>query len=227
MLALSPDGRVGVVETDRLDLLVFEINTLQERFRIPNRSRGPVSSLLFTGNGRHLIVANGDSTVTIHDLFAGAAPLGETTGADADETWAELAGPAATAFHAMQQLAQAPDAAVEGLRSRIRPTRPLPEQVDRFVRELDAPRYQKREIAQGELTRWPTRAARHCSLLVVVNCRRRCVSASRPCSRRHAAPTCRLMAFTSRAVELLERLQTPKAVAPARMVGRPAWRHAR
>ena len=75
VMSLTPDGRLAVVETDRLDLLVYEVTTLQERFRIPNRVRGPASSFLFTRDGRYLILSNGDSTVTIHDLFAGAAPV--------------------------------------------------------------------------------------------------------------------------------------------------------
>ena len=75
LLALSPDGRLAVVGTDRLDLIVFELATLQERYRVSTRHRGPASSVLFARDGRHLIVANGDSTVTIHDLAAGPGPL--------------------------------------------------------------------------------------------------------------------------------------------------------
>ncbi|HEX3151149.1 MAG TPA: WD40 repeat domain-containing protein [Gemmataceae bacterium] len=214
LLTLAPDGRLAVVETDRFDWLVFEVNTLQERFRIPNRHRGPTSSFLFTRDGRYLIASNGDSTVTIHDLFAGAAPKPGVTLAPSDEMWAGLAGTAATAFQSMQQLARHSDVAVEGLRERIRPARPVPEQVDRFVRELDAPRYQKREIAQGELTRL--------------------AHASRPAllaaSRTDMSPEMRQRVDTllkatrgpdlstegiciARAVELLERLQTAKAIA--------------
>ena len=114
----------------------------------------------------------------------------------------------------MQRLAKNADAAVDGLHDRIRPARPLPEKVDRFVRELDAPRYQKRELAQGELTRL--------------------AHASRPAllaaSRTDMSPEMRqrvevLLKATrgpdlsedgiriARAVELLERLQTAKATA--------------
>jgi WD40 repeat protein len=214
LLTLSPDGRLAVVETDRLDLLIYEVATLQERFRIPNRMRGPVSSFLFTRDGRYLIVANGDSTVTLHDLFAGSTAITSSVDMKAEETWANLTGPAVDAFRAMRQLAKDPDAVVAGLRQRIRPARPVPEQVDRFVRELDAPRYQKRELAQGELTRL--------------------AHASRPAllaaSRTELSPEMRqrvdaLLKATrgpdlsaegihvARAVELLERLQTPQALA--------------
>ena len=41
LLTLAPDGRLAVVETDQLDLLVYEVNTLQEHFRIRNRAPWP------------------------------------------------------------------------------------------------------------------------------------------------------------------------------------------
>ena len=153
LLALSPDGRLAVVETDRLELLVYEVTTLQERFRIASRARGPASSMLFARDGRHLIVANGDSTVTIHDLFAGAAPPAAPADMAWEARWSELAGDAGPAFRSMQMLATRPEASVNLLRVKVRPTVAPPERTDPFVAELDAPRYQKREVAQGELTR--------------------------------------------------------------------------
>src|SRR5207248_972347 len=109
LLAVSPDGRLAVVGTDQLDLLVFELATLQERFRISTKSRGPASSLLFTRDGRHLIVANGDSTVTIHDLAAGSGPLPSLADLVSESVWAGLSADAAPAFRAVRLLAANPE----------------------------------------------------------------------------------------------------------------------
>src|SRR5207302_773596 len=101
----------------------------------------------------HLIVANGDSTVTIHDLAAGPGPLPSLSELTSESVWSDLSADAVSAFRAVRLLAANPDAAVNGLRLRVPPPAPPGERINRFVSLLDAPRYQARETAQSELTR--------------------------------------------------------------------------
>jgi WD40 repeat protein len=153
LLAISPDGRLAVVGTDRLDLIVFELATLQERFRLSTRARGPAASVLFARDGRHLIVANGDSTVTLHDLCAGPGPLTGSLDVAPDAAWAGLSGEAGTAFRVMRALISRPAEAIAWLRQRMPPPTEPGDQIARSVARLDAPRYQVREGAQTELAR--------------------------------------------------------------------------
>jgi len=153
LLAISPDGRLAVVGTDQLDLLVFELATLQERYRVSTRPRGPASSVLFARDGRHLIVANGDSTVTIHDLAAGPGPLTVSLDITPEAAWADLTADAATAFRIMRVLIGRANDTVSWLRERMSPPAVPADRIVRSVSQLDAARYQVRETAQGELTK--------------------------------------------------------------------------
>ena len=153
LLAVSPDGRLAVVGTDRLDLIVFELATLQERFRVSLRGHGPASAVLFAPGGRHLIVANGDSTVTIHDLAAGPAPLTATLDIAPEAAWADLGADAGTAFRTMRVLMARGDDTVAWLRQRMPPPAEPAERTVQAVALLDAGRYQVRERAQFELAR--------------------------------------------------------------------------
>jgi WD40 repeat protein len=153
LLALSPDGRLVVVGTDRLDLVVFELSTLQERYRLSTRSRGPASAVLFAPDGRHLIVANGDSTVTIHDLSAGPGPVATSLEPAPETAWADLSADSGTAFRAIRVLAARGDDTVAWLRHRMPPPAEPSDAIVRSVAKLDAARYSVREAAQSELTR--------------------------------------------------------------------------
>jgi hypothetical protein len=151
LLAVSPDGRLAVVGNDRFELLVFELVTLSERFRFSTRQRGPAASVLFAPDGRHLIVANGDATITIHDLALG--PL-EPDGPSPSlaVAWTGLAtDDAVAAFRTMRQVAATADQTAVWLRSQLRPE--TDERIPGWIRELDAPRYLVREAAQRELAR--------------------------------------------------------------------------
>lgn len=153
LLTLSPDGRLAVVGTDRLDLVVFELSTLQERFRLPTTVHGPPSALLFAPDGRHLIVANGDSTVTIHDLATGPAPLTGSEEWTGESGWANLSADAGTAFRTMRLLATRPAETVAWLRDRMPPPTEPDEPLRSAVTRLDADRYPVRETAHRELMR--------------------------------------------------------------------------
>jgi hypothetical protein len=153
LLAISPDGRLAVVGTDRLDLIAFELTTLQERYRISTRPHGPPSSVLFARDGRHLIVANGDSTVTIHDLAAGSGPLTASLDIAPEAAWSDLTADAGTAFRTMRVLVGRGNDTVAWLRGRMPPPCEPGDRIVRSVGQLDAPRYQVRERAQGELTK--------------------------------------------------------------------------
>jgi WD40 repeat protein len=153
MLTISPDGRLALVATDQLEIIVLELATLRERFRFSTKARGPVSSLLFARDGRHLIVANGDSTITVHDLSAGGGPLTASLDVDPEEVWAELAGEAGPAFRTMRGLVAGGDETIAWLRGRMPPPAEPGEQIQKSVAKLDAARYQTREAAQVELAK--------------------------------------------------------------------------
>jgi hypothetical protein len=150
LLRLSPDGRVAVVATGRCELVAFEVATLRERFRISTRRRGPVSSYAFLADCRHLAVANGDGTVTVHDLAVWRHP---EPGEEA-AIWSDLASPdAARADRAMRALAARADHAPTWLREQFRAEVRPDDRAAQLIGQLDAPRYAVRERAQIELSR--------------------------------------------------------------------------
>src|SRR5262249_8950678 len=136
---------------DRFELVVYELATLSERFRLATRQHGPAASLLFAPDGRHLIVANGDCTVTVHDLAVGSADLDGPSPSFA-AAWADLtSSDPAAAFRTMRKLVAAKDQTLFWLRLRMR--HETDERISGWIRQLDAPRYAVRESAQRELAR--------------------------------------------------------------------------
>ena len=212
LLAVSPDGRLALIGNDQFELIVIELTTLSERFRISTRPRGPASSTLFAPDGRRLIVANGDGTVTIHDLARGASPLAESIPGPA-AAWAELASDdAVTAFRGMQHLAATPHLALAFLRHHLVLATP-DEQTSRWIRQLDAPRYSSRELAQRELARLG-HAARAALLAasrteLSAECQRRVETLLEGTRGPDLSPG---GIRTGRAVEVVERLGSPEAV---------------
>jgi WD40 repeat protein len=211
LLTLSPDGRVAVIAPDRCDLIVFEVATLRERFRVSTRHRGPASSYAFTADSRYLAVANGDSTVTIHDLTAWPPP--DSSNAAIVAAWSDLASPdAGRADRAMRTIAARPDLAPQWLRQQFGAVA-RNDDVARLIDQLDARRYAARETAQAELVR-----IGHAARPALVAASRTPASAE---SRQRL--TTLLTGLTGpdvtpdglradRAVELLERIRTPDAL---------------
>ncbi|MBO0697596.1 MAG: WD40 repeat domain-containing protein, partial [Zavarzinella sp.] len=210
LMRLSPDGRVAVVATDRCDLIAFEVSTLRERFRFSTRRRGPVTSYAFLADCRHLAVANGDSTVTVHDLAAWPVP---ETGAEA-AIWSDLASPdAVRADRAMRALAARAEQTPAWLREQFRSDPHAEDRTAQLIDQLDASRYAVRERAQVELVHLGHSA--RAALLAA--------------SRTQVSPESRQRLDTllsgvrgpdltpdglraDRAVEVLERIRTPDAV---------------
>jgi hypothetical protein len=151
LLTVSPDGRLAIVGNDRFELVVYELATLSERFRLSTRQHGPAASLLVTPDGRHLIVANGDCTVTVHELAVGSADRDGPSPSFA-AAWVELASDdAAVAFRTIRQLVASKDQIEIWLRSQMRLETDA--RIASWIRQLDAPRYAVRESAQRELAR--------------------------------------------------------------------------
>jgi hypothetical protein len=218
LLAISPDGRLAVVGTDRLDLVVFELSTLQERYRVSTRTHGPASSVLFAPDGRHLIIANGDSTVMIHDLAAGPGPLAMSSDVNTEAAWADLAADAGTAFRMMRVLVARSDETVAWLRQRMPPPAEPTERIVRSVSLLDAARYQVRETAQSELSRLAHQGRP--ALLAAARTElspemRRRVDTLLQATRGPDRSTDGLR--STRSVEVLERIGTPNALALLRL----------
>jgi WD40 repeat protein len=212
LLAVSPDGRTVVVGNDRFELIVFELATLAERFRLSTRPRGPAATTLFARDGRHLFVANGDATVTIHDLAVGEKEFNYPSPSP-EAVWADLASnDAAAAFRSMRQLAVEPGQTTGWLRFAIRAA-PPDDRIARWIGQLDAPRYPTREAAQRELARLG-HAARSALLAasrteLSAECRRR-VEALLEGTR---GPDLSVDGIRiGRAVEVVERLGTPESV---------------
>ncbi|HKB05093.1 MAG TPA: WD40 repeat domain-containing protein [Gemmataceae bacterium] len=211
LMKLSPDGRLAVVSTDRCDLVAIELATLRERFRLSIRRRGPVSSYAFLADCRYLAVANGDSTVTVHDLAVW--PPAESAGPDA-ATWSDLASPdAGRADRVMRALTTRPVQVPGWLREQFRAEARGDDRAAQLVGQLDAPRYAVRERAQAELVRLG-----HTARPALMAASRTQVS---PESRQRLdsllngvrGPDLTLDGLRAdRAVEVLERVRTPEAV---------------
>jgi len=151
LLSVSPDGRLVIVGNDRFDLVVYELATMRERFRLSTRQHGPAASLQFAPDGRHLIVVNGDCTVTVHDLGVGSADL-EGASPSFAAAWAELAADdAAAASRTMRHLVALKDQTLLWMRTQMRSE--TDERIAGWIRQLDAPRYAVRESAHRELAR--------------------------------------------------------------------------
>jgi hypothetical protein len=115
---------------------------------------GSIYGLAFSPDGRRLASTSADGTALVWDVEAAVGrPVRVALDADQQEKlWAELAGDAALAAHAIDRWQAAPAEAVPFLRRKLRPAVAVPaERVAPLVAKLDSPTFAVREQATRDL----------------------------------------------------------------------------
>jgi hypothetical protein len=148
-MGLSADSRSLLVGDQNGRLSLVEVATGLERAAFEHR--GEVYSAAFFPDGTRAVSSSPDGPVYVWDLLGAPGPW---DAAKADAVWADLASSdARVAFAAVRKLRGNPREAVGFLAERVKvPAAPADEQVGRWLKDLDAPRFAAREQAQKELT---------------------------------------------------------------------------
>lgn len=115
--------------------------------------QGYIHALAFSGDGRRLASTSSDSTILIWDVTGQAAKSAALTEAKLKECWNDLAGEdAGRAHRAVWTLIRAPRQSIPLLQAHLHPVKPVSsEQIERWIRDLDADAFEKREKAMAEL----------------------------------------------------------------------------
>src|SRR5579883_187941 len=212
-IAFAPDSRTLAWAEQSGVIHWLELATGSER-RAMSGHASEVNQIVFTADGKRLVSGSGDTTALVWGLIGqGSASL---SAKERDACWLDLADKdAAKAYRAMCQLIATPADALALLRPRLKPVKGVDEKrIERWIADLDADAFAVREKATEEL--------RKLGELAEPACRK--ALASRPTlamSRRlqglldditqhqwHPAPE---ILRQLRAVEVLERIDTPEA----------------
>jgi WD40 repeat protein len=208
-VAFSPDGRT-LLSTEGDGVFVWEVATGGQRAQFAGH-QGNVLCVAAAGDGRTLVSSGADCTLLVWDLLGrvpGAAAA-KLTSAEAESLWTNLAsGDSATAFQALCKLAAAPDQAVSLTRQRLKPVRAADAQrMKQLLAELDDEAFAVRARAAKELEKLGDAAepALRKALRgeLSVGSRRRVEQLLEAREADRLRP--------SRALELLERTNTPEA----------------
>jgi WD40 repeat protein len=233
-VVLSPDRRLLAVGTQAysvardgppsgLMVRVYETATGSARHDLAGQT-GRVTTVAFSRDGKTLAVGCSDTTILLWDLTGPPEKTGPLSPTDLTEQWAvlDLAG-AKPAERAMRKLAARPAESVPYLAGQVKPapaSEATPELLAKLIADLDAPRFAVREAASQKLERLgnPARAA-------VVEALKRTDLAAEVRERLEKLKV-KLDQPTSldewvrplRAIEVLERVGSPEAVAHLKVV---------
>jgi WD40 repeat protein len=218
-LAVSNDGRTVALGQSDGNAVLYEVASGLTRRVLPGH-REAISSLAFTRTGG-LITTSLDHSCLVWDvtLRSGEAAAKPLAGKDLNQRWADLGQrQPKPAFQALAQLAADPKAAVALVRCRLQPARGIDAAtLDRIVSDLDDKRFKMRRKASLELERYGE--------TIVAGVRKRLAKAE------SLELRVRLQAFLNkydraeptpdrlreiRALQLLEELATPEALAVLR-----------
>ncbi len=226
-VAFAPDGArlaAGVGNA----VLVWDVRSGEEVARFEGH-RGPVKGLAFAPDGRTLASGSEDTTALIWALpappgAAEAAPPPTIVDAGAEELeelWSDLAGAdGVRAYRAIRRLTALPEQSTALFRERLRPVLLEPGRVERLIADLDSNLFAVRHKATGELE--------ELGLLAETSLRQARDSQPSPeMGRRldHLLARLRGMRLTPdqlrswRALETLERIGTPEALAVLAKLG--------
>lgn len=148
-LSFSPDGRLIASCGHPRDVQVWEAASGQERRRLVGH-QSSVQSVEFSPDGC-LVTASTDGTALVWSLFDHSAI--ESTPADLDALWIDLAKDGLTAHRAMTKLLTE-EATVRFLTGSLRPAvKPEEAQVKQWLADLGSPQFERREAAQKQLAR--------------------------------------------------------------------------
>ncbi len=210
-VAISPDGRT--LATGSLDgtFRLWELASGRERRRIVGHE-APVHSIAFAPDGRVLAAASDDAPTYIWAVY-GTRPGGPLSEGERARLWEDLASvDAEEGYRAVCRLVADPAGAAGLLRERLKPVPAAEEeQVRRWLKDLDSPRFATRQRAADELAKVADAAASllrkaedDAALSAEVRKRLRAILAELE----SPAPE-RLR--QSRALEVLEAVRTPEA----------------
>jgi hypothetical protein len=131
-------------------VFLYELATGEVRREYPGH-RAPVRSLAFSPSGKILATGSADGTALLWDVLA-VHPSDE---GGLEFHWDALAGEyAIQAYNSACALARAPHQAVRILSRKLRPIPPIARtQIDRWLADLDSPRYVVRQQAMKQLER--------------------------------------------------------------------------
>jgi WD40 repeat protein len=219
-IAVSPDGRLLAQAGPGGVVRLWDAAT-GGQVALFQGHRGQVGALAFAPDGKTLVSGSGDTTALVWDVAAlvrgrTTRPVRPLPRRDLDARWADLAGDdAARAYLAICTLASAARQAAPFLRQRLRPaTPPDAEKIDRLIGDLDHNSFAARQKASSELEKAGEPALPLMKQALAkgppLEIRRRLAELI---ARLSARPPRGAALRELRAVEALEQMGTPEAVA--------------
>ncbi len=160
-MAFSADGNILAVSDFNGSIRLWDVFADRELGELAGH-RGAVKTLIFSPDGNRLISGSQDSTMLVWDAAAWSKkrhPLAvRLRNEDIELSWRMLAeADAAKAYQAITSLAAAPAQAVAMLKERLRPVPEVkPEQMARWIADLDSSNFATREKAMNELAKRET-----------------------------------------------------------------------
>lgn len=224
-IAFSSDGRllaVGIADTLRApaELLVWEVASGTPRFTFRRPHEGDILALAFSPDGRTLITGCADTTMLLWDLAGDSeddpAVRGALTAKELSASWSDFAdSDAAKGFRAMRRLATSPLESIAYVKERLSPVPILAmreREIEKLIADLGDESFEKREQAGRELKRIgkPAKAVLEKTLSAEPEAerRRRIEAILRDMNNPRLTPE---SIRSIRALELLERLNTPES----------------
>jgi RNA polymerase sigma factor (sigma-70 family) len=154
-LAVAPDGRTLATVRHDQTIQLWDLATGKELLRRPGHD-ALVDGLAFSPDGKRLATGHQDSAILIWDVAAAYEHRPRprpVEGRELETWWRDLAGNAPEAHRAIWSLAAVPAQALPLLRNRLRPAVALPaDDLQRLIRDLDSPRFRRRDEASRRLT---------------------------------------------------------------------------
>ncbi len=211
-LAWSPDNRLLAVGSEDNSVRVWEIASGQVRREFLGHLAEP-TCLAFSADGQILVSGSKDTTILVWKMHSDNKHPDSLTEDELAARWERLAAEAGPASEAMADLLHAPNSAVEFLAGRLQPAPAFdPRQVAGWIEDLDNDAFAVREKATrelsslGDLVRDPLRKA--LAATPPAETRQRL---QRLLDRMNQLQPAQLRCL--RAIEVLERIGTPQAVA--------------
>ncbi len=153
-LAISPDGRMLAWSDFDGTITIWELAAGQVRRHFKD-SHFRIASLAFSPDSKTLASGGADTTILVWDVTGRLAGerSGPVSAAQRVSLWRDLASEdAAKAFDAMGLLTASPQQAVSLVKDKLKPVpAPDPKQIARLIADLDSERFQVRQKAMEEL----------------------------------------------------------------------------